>query len=126
MVIPNASACALWNAGGGKTVLYQRATVNANLESACEWAFRPRSTWDGETSRRAVSTENGKAEGDGTMRLDPIEKPNSPSHSRRVESIYELHVPRFALLCYLGLRLWVSPADSFRADEMTTDGCYAE
>src|SRR5436309_4596146 len=53
-------------------------------------------------------------------------KSNSPSHSRRVESIYELHVPRVALLCSLDLRLWVSPADSFRADEMTTDRRYAE
>src|SRR5439155_21155311 len=41
-------------------------------------------------------------------------------------SIYELHVPRGALLCSLDLRLWVSPADSFRADEMTTDRRYAE
>ena len=51
---------------------------------------------------------------------------NSPSHSRRVESIYELHVPCVALLRCLDLRLWVSPADSFRADETTTDRRYAE
>ena len=53
-------------------------------------------------------------------------KSNSPPHSRRVESIHELHVPCVALLCWLGLRLWVSPADSFRADETTTDCRYAE
>ena len=53
-------------------------------------------------------------------------KSNSPSHSRRVESMHELHVPRVVLLCYLDLRPWVSPADSFRADETTTDRRYTE
>src|SRR5438445_7029205 len=53
-------------------------------------------------------------------------KSNSPSHSRRVESIYELHVPRVVLPCCLDRRLWVSPTDSFRADETMTDRRYAE
>ena len=53
-------------------------------------------------------------------------KSNSPSHSRRIESIFELHVPRVVLPCCLDRRLRVSPADLIRADETTADRRYPE
>jgi len=128
-------------APGGKSAYWQGNLASPSrdmpVESFYDWPLKPylRAVPGAEISA-LLSPSSGSFSGVrwlfGRRRMSCAfsscrdKRSNSPSHSRRVESIYELHVPRVALPCCLDLRLWVSPADSFRADETTADRRYAE
>src|SRR5438093_10905149 len=82
MVIPNASACALWNAGEGKIVLYQRATVTPTRNPPARGGLRPQSTWDGET----FSASGVNREREGRRRRDDEDGPE-----REAQGIHHEH-----------------------------------
>src|SRR5437867_11475847 len=110
MVIPNASACALWNAGEGKIVLYQRATVTPTRNPPARGGLRPQSTWDGET----FSASGVNREGEGRRRRDYVAGPDREAHG--IDQVHGL----------LGDAPAVREGDDSDEDRPRTDACIDE